>query len=117
MRIVFLLQSGSAGLYKKSYGPKSALAHSFEDTGHQPRWSSIGGYSREVDHERKVAIFDLLEENFFELVNGPGGPYKLTLAIVDKRLAFAVTAGDAREPAATFLLSLTPFRKSSRTIS
>jgi uncharacterized protein (UPF0262 family) len=73
--------------------------------------SSIGRHTHEVDHERKVAIFDLLEENFFELVNGPCGPYKLGLAIVDKRLAFAVTAGDAREPHATFLLSLTPFRK------
>jgi uncharacterized protein (UPF0262 family) len=73
--------------------------------------SSIGSHTPEVDHERRVAIFDLLEENTFELVGGPGGPYRLAIAIVENRLAFAVTAADAAEPAATFLLSLTPFRK------
>ena len=35
--------------------------------------SSIGSHTPEVDHERRVAIFDLLEENTFELVGGPGG--------------------------------------------
>jgi uncharacterized protein (UPF0262 family) len=73
--------------------------------------SSIGAYSLEVEHERKVAIFDLLEENLFELVNGPAGPYKLKIAIAENRLALAVTAGEAAEPGATFLLSLNPFRR------
>jgi uncharacterized protein (UPF0262 family) len=73
--------------------------------------SSIGGNTLEVEHERKVAIYDLLEENAFELVAGPAGPYKLRIAIVEDRLAFAVTAGSAEEPNATFLLSLNPFRK------
>lgn len=36
--------------------------------------SSIGSHTLEVDHERKVAIFDLLEENHFELINGPPAP-------------------------------------------
>ncbi len=72
---------------------------------------SIGSHSPEVDHERKVAIFDLLEENAFEPVGGPAGPYKLSVAIVENRLALAVTAGDAAEPFATFLLSLNPFRR------
>ncbi len=73
--------------------------------------SSIGSHSLEVDHERKVAIFDLLEENRFELANGPAGPYKLLIGIAEHRLAFAVTAGEAQEPCATFLLSLNPFRR------
>jgi len=73
--------------------------------------SSIGSNTLEVEHERKVAIYDLLEENAFELVAGPPGPYKLGIAIVEDRLAFAVTAGDAEEPNAIFLLSLNPFRK------
>jgi uncharacterized protein (UPF0262 family) len=73
--------------------------------------SSIGSHTPEVDHERRVAIFDLLEENAFELVSGPGGPYKLGIAIVEHRLIFAVTAGDAVAPNASFLLSLNPFRK------
>jgi uncharacterized protein (UPF0262 family) len=73
--------------------------------------SSIGSHTPEVDHERKVAIFDLLEENAFELVTGPPGPYKLGIAIVENRLAFSVTPGDERQPNATFLLSLNPFRR------
>ncbi len=73
--------------------------------------ASIGSYTPEVDHERKVAIFDLLEENFFELTNGEAGPYKLRIAIAEQRLAFAITAADAAEPCATFLLSLNPFRR------
>jgi uncharacterized protein (UPF0262 family) len=73
--------------------------------------ASIGRQTPEVDHERRVAIFDLLEENSFELVAGPPGPYKLGIALVDNRIAFSVTAGDAEAPSATFLLSLNPFRK------
>ncbi len=73
--------------------------------------ASIGGQAAEVEHERRVAIFDLIEENSFELTAGPPGPYKLDLALVDHRLAFAVTAGEAAEPTAIFVLSLNPFRK------
>ncbi len=73
--------------------------------------SSIGNHTPEVDHERRVAIFDLLEENTFELAEGPPGPYKLKIAIAESRLVFAVTARDEAEPCATFLLSLNPFRK------
>jgi uncharacterized protein (UPF0262 family) len=70
---------------------------------------SIGRNLPEVDHERQVAIYDLLEENFFELHDGPAGPYKIAIAMAEQRLAFAITAGG--EPAATFLLSLSPFRR------
>lgn len=72
--------------------------------------ASIGSNSPEVDHERQVAIFDLLEENCFELVNGPEGPYKIMIAIAEQRLSFAITQAEADAPCATFLLSLTPFR-------
>jgi uncharacterized protein (UPF0262 family) len=73
--------------------------------------ASMGASTLEAEHERKVAIFDLLEDNRFELVGGPAGSYKLRIGIVEQRLAIAVTAGDSSEPAATFLLSLNPFRK------
>jgi uncharacterized protein (UPF0262 family) len=73
--------------------------------------SSIGSNTPEVEHERKVAIYDLLEENSFELVAGPPGPYKLGIAITEDRLVFAVSSGNADEPNAAFLLSLNPFRK------
>jgi uncharacterized protein (UPF0262 family) len=73
--------------------------------------ASMGSSSPEVDHERKVAIFDLLEENFFELADGPEGPYKLRLAIAEQRLVISAIAGQAQNPCATFLLSLNPFRR------
>lgn len=72
--------------------------------------SSIGVNSPDVEHERKVAIFDLLEENFFKLENGPLGPYRLHLAIADNRLAFHVLAEDG-SPVTSLLLSLSPFRR------
>ena len=43
--------------------------------------ASIGRNAPEVEHERQVAIFDLLEENFFHLTDGPAGPYKLGIAL------------------------------------
>lgn len=69
----------------------------------------------EIEQERRVAIFDLMEENSFTLPKRddrivPEGPYKVGLSIRDKRLVFDVQteAGDA---AAQFLLSLGPFRQ------
>ncbi len=69
----------------------------------------------EIEQERKVAIFDLLEQNSFVLPDRDGrvvpeGPYDLTLAIRDKRLVFDVQTQSA-EKAAEFHLSLGPFRQ------
>ncbi len=69
----------------------------------------------EIAQERKVAIFDLIEENSFVLPEREGrenvnGPYRLGLAIRDKRLVFDVN-NEAGEPAAEFHLSLSPFRQ------
>ena len=65
--------------------------------------------SREVEREREVAVFDLLEANDFVLVGGPPGPYSLTIGIEENRLVF-----DVRDPQGAPLerirLSLTPFR-------
>jgi len=65
----------------------------------------------EVDQERKVAIFDLLEDNAFALEKSQApGPYKLDLAVRDRRLVFDVkTKSD--DPAGEFHLSLSPFRQ------
>ena len=52
---------------------------------------SIGRASPDVEHERAVAIFDLLEENHFKPVGHAGGPYKLTLSIIEMRSPFART--------------------------
>ncbi len=69
----------------------------------------------EIEQERKVAMFDLLEENSFSLPKRddrvvPDGPYRVGLSIRDKRLVFDVLT-DANEKAAEFHLSLSPFRQ------
>src|SRR6056297_2022944 len=69
----------------------------------------------EIEQERKVAIYDLLEENVFSLPSrderaAPAGPYRVALSIRDKRLVFDVMGEDG-EKAAEFHLSLSPFRQ------
>ena len=71
---------------------------------------SIGRNTPDVEHERKVAIFDLLENNYFELEGRAPGPYVLHLSISDNRLVFAVSNA-ASEPLTSFLLSLSPFKR------
>lgn len=66
--------------------------------------------SAELDQERKVAIFDLLEDNSFALLDGPQGPYRLTLGTSGSRLAFDLHT-DSGTPAAAFALSLGPLRQ------
>jgi uncharacterized protein (UPF0262 family) len=71
--------------------------------------------SPEVEHERAVAIFDLIEENYFspmgELVGGDnGGPYSLFLGIEENRLVIDIRT-EADEPLGKVILALTPFRR------
>src|SRR6185312_11421938 len=66
--------------------------------------------SPDVEHERKVAIFDLLEENSFTPNGSPGGPYRLHLAIEESRLVFDIRLDDD-SPHGKVMLSLTPFRR------
>ena len=65
--------------------------------------------SREVEREREVAVFDLLEENDFALVGGPPGPYSVTIGIEENRLVFDVRDSQGA-PLERIRLSLTPFR-------
>jgi uncharacterized protein (UPF0262 family) len=72
---------------------------------------SIGRSTPDVEHERAVAIFDLIEENSFCPVNDKGaGPYRLKLSLMDARLVFAISRENGEE-VATHILSLTPFRR------
>ena len=70
---------------------------------------SVVRRSPEVEHERAVAIFDLLEDNHFAAA-GCCGPYCLHLSIEENRLVFAVHSEDDR-PLGKVILSLTPFRR------
>src|SRR5690606_11003307 len=72
---------------------------------------SFGRSTPDVEHERAVAIFDLIEENSFQPVNDDGGgPYKLKLSLVDSRLVFEICREDG-SLVVTHILSLTPFRR------
>ena len=75
---------------------------------------SIIRRNADIEHERRVAIFDLLEENFFApktaYANDYAGPFKLILRMEDNRLAMDIfdLGGDLLE---TVILPLTPFRR------
>jgi uncharacterized protein (UPF0262 family) len=71
---------------------------------------SVARRSPEVEHERAVAIFDLLEENDFALVGADAGPYRLHLGVFEQRLVFSVHDENDRK-LRDIVLSLTPFRK------
>jgi uncharacterized protein (UPF0262 family) len=71
---------------------------------------SVVRRSPDVEHERKVAIFDLLEENNFAPVGSEGGPYVLHLSIEENRLVFDIRL-ESGDQHGKVLLSLTPFRK------
>ena len=72
--------------------------------------ASIGRTNPDVEHERSIAIYDLIEENSFEPVGDAGGPYALKIALVENRLVFEVTRDDGAA-VITHVLSLTPFRR------
>ena len=63
-----------------------------------------------VEHERKVAVYDLLEDNHFAPVGDDRGPYTLKLGIEDNRLVFDIRTegGDKLD---RFTLPLNSFRK------
>ena len=66
--------------------------------------------SPEVEHERAVAIFDLIEENRFAPIGDHGGPYSLHLGIEENRLVLDIrTEGD--DPLGKVILALSPFRR------
>lgn len=71
---------------------------------------SIVRRSPEVEHERKVAIYDLLEDNDFDLVGDFTGPYKLILGIEENRLVLSIRDSDEEE-LRRVILSMGPYRK------
>jgi uncharacterized protein (UPF0262 family) len=63
----------------------------------------------DVDHERAVAIFDLVEENSFGVPEHDDGPYVLTISQEESKLSFEVRTANG-EPAVSIVVSMTPFR-------
>ena len=74
--------------------------------------ATLPAATAEIEHERRVAIFDLVEKNSFQPVGGPngeegGGPYALKLSLQENRLVFDITGPDFTR---TYALSLTPLK-------
>jgi uncharacterized protein (UPF0262 family) len=67
-------------------------------------------FSADVDHERKVAIYDLLESNTFKVEGKDSGPYALNLSIDGTRLVFDIT-DKSGETCAVIGLALSPLRR------
>ena len=75
--------------------------------------TSIRRANPNIEHEREVAIFDIIEDNSFAVEGRDDGPYTLNLGIVEDRLVFII--GDqAGSNLVTHMLSLTPLKRIMR---
>ncbi|GLK68736.1 UPF0262 family protein [Hansschlegelia plantiphila] len=72
--------------------------------------NSIGRAGPDVEHERRVAIYDLIEDNTFAPEGCGAGPFTLHIGLVDRKLGLQIRREDGEE-VMTHLLSLTPFLK------
>jgi uncharacterized protein (UPF0262 family) len=76
--------------------------------------ASVVRRTRAIEQEREVAIYDLLEANYFRLEGSASGPYRLLLGVEENRLVFDIRledqAPDDAAPHGKVMLSLTPFR-------
>jgi len=72
---------------------------------------SIGRSNPDVEHERQVAIYDLIEQNIFAPDGHEDeGPFALHLSITGSRLVFDIRRDDGA-PLIAHLFSLTPLRR------
>src|ERR1044071_7085464 len=71
---------------------------------------SMGRSNPDVEHEREVAIYDLLEQNSFAPVDDNNGPYALHLKVDGARLVFDMRT-ESGKPVVAHLLSLSPLRR------
>jgi uncharacterized protein (UPF0262 family) len=70
---------------------------------------SLGRANANIEHEREVAIFDILDGNSFAVQAMDSGPYKLHLSAIDDRLALSITAADGKKTEQT--VALTPLKR------
>ena len=71
--------------------------------------ATIPRAAADLDHERAVAIFDLVEENSLGVPGRDDGPYRLTISREESKLTFDIRAANG-EPAVSIVVSMTPFR-------
>jgi uncharacterized protein (UPF0262 family) len=73
--------------------------------------ASIARAHPNIDHERQVAIYDILDQNYFAIDGRDEGPYTLLLGLIEDRLTLTVAPEGKADAANTFIVSLTPFRR------
>ncbi|MGO9239128.1 MAG: UPF0262 family protein [Methylocella sp.] len=71
--------------------------------------ASISRGASDQEHERQIAIYDLIDENSFALPGRDAGPYGLKIALQDAKLVLEI-ADESGNPIVAHILSLTPFR-------
>jgi uncharacterized protein (UPF0262 family) len=71
--------------------------------------ASIGRGAADQEHERQIAIYDLIDENCFVLPGRDAGPYGLNISLQEAKLALEIV-DETGMRIATHILSLTPFR-------
>jgi uncharacterized protein (UPF0262 family) len=71
---------------------------------------SLGRTNSNIEHEREVAIFDILDGNAFRIDGLDAGPYRLNLSLVDDRLVLTINSSDEGEPI-EHGLALTPLKR------
>ncbi len=72
--------------------------------------ASMGAASRDIEHERAIAVYDLIEDNSFAPLGHDGGPYCLNLQVIGNRLIFDIRT-EGGDPVIAHHLSLTAFRR------
>jgi uncharacterized protein (UPF0262 family) len=72
--------------------------------------NSIGRGSADQEHERAIAVYDLIEDNSFALIGQSCGPYALTISLLDAKLVFDIRNASGAS-VITHILSLTPFKR------
>jgi uncharacterized protein (UPF0262 family) len=78
--------------------------------------ASIKRSTSQIEHEREVAIYDILEDNYFAPCHADGalrddGPYQLQLGISEDRLVLSISADSAPDRAHALMLSLSPMKR------
>lgn len=73
--------------------------------------ASLAAASADAEHERRIAVFDLMEANVFEVEGVEDGPYALTLSLHDGRLVLDVARASDKQSVRALVLSLSPLRR------
>lgn len=72
--------------------------------------ASLGRGTPDQEHERAIAVYDLLEVNHFAIPDKDHGPYKLTISLIERKLCLDIRSEDD-QPIIMHFLSLTPFKR------